>query len=310
MDKNSSLKSQYPILASQWDVEKNGDLTPDMVTTGSRKKVWWRCEKGHSWQALIVSRVSGCGCPICINRTVLPGYNDLATKNPSLAAQWHPFKNGDLTAEQVGTGYDKRVWWRCEHGHEWQATVNSRANHSAGCPICSNYMALSGYNDLEALFPEIAAQWHPTKNGILKPSDVVGGSNRNVWWQCHLGHEWRAKIVDRTRGTNKCPYCTNRKVLAGYNDLATTHPNIAAQWHPKLNGSLAPQEVTAGSARRIWWICPEGHVWRTAVYNRAGTVKQTGCPICTGNYKGKYRQEPHFRALNKQDTSGGDIQKL
>ena len=131
---------------------------------------------------------------------------------------------------------------------------------------------------------------HPTKNGSLTPQEIVAGSNRSVWWQCSLGHEWCAKVVDRTRGTNGCPYCANQKVLKGFNDLATTHPRIAAQWYPTLNGKLTPEMVTAGSTHKVWWICPEGHVWRTAVYNRAGRNKQTGCPVCAGNIRVKYRQ--------------------
>ena len=198
----------------------------------------------------------------------------------------------------------KKVWWQCEQGHAWQAAVSTRVKQGADCPVCSNYVALAGYNDLQTLYPAIAAQWHPTKNGPLTPSQVVAGSNRYVWWQCHLGHEWRAKVVDRTRGTNNCPYCAGQKVLAGFNDLATTHPEVAAQWHPELNGALTPQEVTAGSNRRIWWLCPEGHVWRTAVYNRTGRTKQTGCPVCAGNYKFTYRQKAYQEMLAAYHEQG------
>lgn len=285
----NDLASTHPALSAQWDQEKNFDLTPQMVTAGNSHKVWWRCEKGHSWQATIASRTSGCGCPVCANRKILPGFNDLATTQPALAAEWHPIKNGDLTPQKISYGYDKKVWWRCTNGHEWQAAPKTRVRMGAGCPICANDVAQAGYNDLTTLFPAVAAEWHPTKNGNLTPSQVVSGSHQTVWWRCSLGHEWRAEIVDRTRGTNGCPYCGNKKVLAGFNDLASIEPEIAAEWHPTLNGALTPETVTAGSNRKVWWLCPEGHVWRTAISNRTNAKKRTGCPVCAGNVSQKHR---------------------
>lgn len=198
-------------------------------------------------------------------------------------------KNGDLTPQKISYGYDKKVWWLCTNGHEWQAAPKTRVRMGAGCPICTNDVAQAGYNDLATLFPAVAAEWHPTKNGNLTPSQVVSGSHQTVWWRCSLGHEWRAEIVDRTRGTNGCPYCGNKKVLAGFNDLASIEPEIAAEWHPALNGALTPEMVTAGSNRKVWWICPEGHVWRTAISNRTNAKKRTGCPVCAGNVSQKHR---------------------
>ena len=184
----NDLASTHPALSAQWDQEKNFDLTPQMVTAGNSHKVWWRCEKGHSWQATIASRTSGCGCPVCANRKILPGFNDLATTHPALAAEWHPTKNGDLTPQKISYGYDKKVWWRCTNGHEWQAAPKTRVRMGAGCPICANDVAQAGYNDLTTLFPAVAAEWHPTKNGNLTPSQVVSGSHQTVWWRCSLGH--------------------------------------------------------------------------------------------------------------------------
>ena len=76
--------------------------------------------------------------------------------------------------------------------------------------------------------------------------------------------------------------------MAGFNDLATTHPKIAAQWHSGLNGQLTPQMVTAGSHKKVWWICVEDHVWKAVVYSRTGK-QQRGCPVCAGTVNGKRR---------------------
>lgn len=301
----NDLATTYPTLASEWDTEKNGTLTPQQVSAGSGIKVWWRCKKGHSWKAVIASRAGGCSCPVCANRIILPGFNDLATTHPVLAAEWNDERNGDLTPQRISYGYDKKVWWRCSLGHEWKATPISRIRMAAGCPICSGYAVQKGYNDLETLYPLIAAEWNYEKNDALTPDQVVAGSNRLVWWCCSLGHEWRAAIVDRTVGTNGCPYCSNRKVLAGFNDLATLEPEIAAQWHPTLNGELLPTQVTAGSSRRIWWFCSEGHVWRTSVANRTNAKKRTGCPVCAGNISKK--NALYYQKMAAQSNNCGHL---
>ena len=74
-------------LLAQWDTEKNKDMTPFTVSRGSHTKVWWRCEKGHEWQAAVKSRVENSGCPVCANRSIIIGENDLATTHPELAAE-------------------------------------------------------------------------------------------------------------------------------------------------------------------------------------------------------------------------------
>lgn len=133
------------------------------------------------------------------------------------------------------------------------------------------------------LFPVVAAQWHPTKNGVLQPSDVSAGSPRKCWWACPEGldHDWPANIESRTRAGTGCPFCANQRVSVT-NSLESVAPHIAAQWHPKRNGDLTPSDVVATSARRCWWVCDKGpdHEWVTAVRKRTGD--KTGCPCCAG----------------------------
>jgi hypothetical protein len=126
---------QHPDLVDEWHPTKNGNLTPFMVTSGSGKKVWWICSKGHEWDAAVYNRANGTGCPYCSGQRV-GKYNNLAIKNPELAKQWHPKKNGKLTPYDVTPGSGKKVWWKCEQGHTWKAIVNSR-NKGRGCPDCS-----------------------------------------------------------------------------------------------------------------------------------------------------------------------------
>ena len=124
-----------PILANEWNYEKNNGLTPVDVSPNSNKKVWWKCSKGHEWQAIIQSRNKGTGCPYCSGRYAIKGVNDLQTVNPALAKEWNYEKNNGLTPADVLPNSDKKVWWKCSNGHEWQATIGSR-NKGSGCPIC------------------------------------------------------------------------------------------------------------------------------------------------------------------------------
>lgn len=277
----NDLASQKPGLAAEWHPTWNVDCTPDKVSVGSHRLVWWRCERGHEWRASVKSRAgSGAGCPICANKALLPGENDLATTHPDLARQWHPTRNGKLTPRDLVAGTRRRVWWRCEAGHAWQAAVASRAN-GAGCPVCTGKKVMPGENDLASYKPELAAGWHPTRNGKLTPSDVTPSSNRKVWWLCPLGHEYQAVVSARAASGTDCPYCAGRRVLPGFNDLATLEPETAAEWHPTLNGALTPEMVTVGSHKKVWWECAAGHAWTAVVYSRVGRQK-TGCPICAG----------------------------
>lgn len=276
----NDLATKNPTLAAQWHPAKNGELKPEDVFPGSGKTVWWQCENGHEWKASVESRTNGKGCPYCGSRKLLPGFNDLASTNPGLAKEWHPVKNGELRPEQVFRGSQRRVWWQCENGHEWRATIASRAKTGCGCPVCAGKTVLPGCNDLLTTNPKIAAQWHPTKNDGLTPDRVHPHSVQSVWWQCEKGHEWKATVLSRVRQKSGCPICANKSILVGANDLATVAPELAAEWHPTKNGSLTPQQVGVGSHLRVWWQCAKGHEWRAQILARGNS--HSGCPVCAG----------------------------
>lgn len=135
--KEYCIRSRRAELLQQWHYTKNDGLTPDAVTCHSRQKVWWIDRLGHEWQQEIYSRTALCkGCPFCAGRDVLAGFNDLASTHPALSAQWDPEKNFDLTPQMVMAGNSRKVWWRCEKGHSWQASIASRAS-GCGCPVCA-----------------------------------------------------------------------------------------------------------------------------------------------------------------------------
>jgi len=262
-------------LAGQWHPTRNSGSALRTYTPGSSQRFWWRCELGHEWRAAIGGRVHGSGCPYCAHRGPDAATPDtcLAAVNPQLAAQWHPTRNDARTASDVLPWSSARVWWRCEHGHEWRMTV-SAGSSSRRCPFCSGRRA-SAENNLTITAPDIAAQWHPTRNSPLTAREVTSSSGRRIWWRCERGHEWRSPV--RVRRTGGCARCSRRRPSAEHN-LAAAAPQIAAQWHPDLNGERSPQAVAPRSHVRAWWRCARGHVWQATVVSR--TKSGSGCPVC------------------------------
>lgn len=274
------IENKQTHLLSQWQPEKNNGISPHDVSSGSHYMAWWRCEHGHEWQTSVFHRaVKGTGCPFCANRLPLPGVNTLADVYPELVSQWHPTKNEGLSPTDILPGTQRKVWWICEKGHEWEAGVRSRTR-GHGCPVCSNRVLRVGENDLASAAPELAAQWHPTKNGNLTPADVMVGTHRKIWWICEKGHEWQASVNARSN-CRGCPACDGKQVVPGENDLESNYPHIAAQWHSARNGALTPHDVTVYSNRKVWWICEKGHEY--TAYINARTQSNSGCPYCSGH---------------------------
>ena len=280
----NSLQTLFPEIASQWHPVKNGALTPSLITSGSRKKVWWKCTNGpdHEWKGTVANRTGlDRGCPACVGRQVSVT-NSLAALFPDVAAEWHPTKNGRLTPDEISAGNDEKVWWKCPAGpdHEWRAAVGSRTGNETGCPFCVG-LQVSVTNSLSARFPQIALQWHPTKNGSLSPDAITAGNPEKVWWKCPAGpdHEWRATVGHRTRGGG-CPACTGLQVSVT-NSLASLVPEVAAEWHPTRNGGLSPDKITSRNPKKVWWRCQisDEHDWQATVSNR--TRVGSGCPYCS-----------------------------
>lgn len=272
----NNLAEKRPDIAANWDYEVNYPLRPEDVRCSSKNKMAWVCSHGHRWDSPVYAQVAGRNCPYCTGRVASIGETDLSTVNPELAQEWHPTLNGTLTPQQVTAGSKKAVYWVCEKGHVWKATITDR-NRGFGCPYCDG-KKVDGSNSLATLCPDIAAQWHPTKNGKLNPNDVTPHSHKLVWWQCEEGHEWQARIDSRhERG---CPVCSNYVIVAGINDLATLTPRLAAEWHPSKNDSLTPEMVSCNTTKKAWWLCPVcGHAWEARISHRHNG---SGCPVCSG----------------------------
>ena len=343
----NDLMTIKPDIAAQWHPTKNGKNKASDVIAGTDKTVWWQCEKGHAWQARINNRINGNNCPICSGKKVLPGYNDLATVMPQVASEWHLTKNGYMTARSVTIGSNKKIWWQCDKGHEWQTTVSHRCLRGTKCPVCfgesktsfpeqaiffylrqvteayNRYM-LDNHTEIDIYLPIFkigieydGAYFHEgeksalrekrkyeslNKHGIslIRVREIAEPNKENTIFSkpgandvelsqtikdlcMYLGRKINKSInidVDITRDRSKIyeQYILTEKE----HSLAVVNPKLAAEWHPTLNGSLLPQNVTAGSNKKVWWKCSEGHEWEAAIASRN---KGHNCSKCAKRSK-------------------------
>ena len=209
MQKHPPLTVTHSELCREWS-EKNFPFLPEDETAWSYSKVWWKGACGHEWTATITNRaLNQTGCPYCTGRAVLKGFNDFATVHPELAAEWSD-RNGSLLPDQVVSHSEKRVWWKCKYGHEWQTAVSTRLQNS--CPICAKAPLIPGVNDLAAQYPSIAAEWSERNVG-LRPDKIACYDSRQVWWRCSVcGEEYAAQTRTRTRNPDRpCPYCSGKR---------------------------------------------------------------------------------------------------
>ena len=237
---------------------------PREFTRNSGKKVNWKCKKGHKSKSTIDNRQKY-GCPFCSGKYPIVGETDLLTKYPEIAAEadgWNP--------EEYLPKSNQIKQWSCSIGHKFTTSIATRTDSRAtgtGCPYCSGRRVIPGETDLQTINPKIALEalgWDPR--------EISPGSDLKLKWICSLGHIWEAVVYSRNANSG-CPICANQKVLAGFNDLATTHPDLAIEaegWDPTT--------VTSGSSRLSFlWKCHLGHTWKSNVKNR---TKGQGCPTC------------------------------
>ena len=275
---NRHLIDVSPALVKEWDKEKNADLDVKTILATSEEIVWWKCEKGHEWQTKLVSRVKkDSACPYCVGHKAIIGVNDVATLYPELVAQFHPTKNGELKLSMFKESSAKKIWWRCEVGHEWEAVINTRTKRGYGCPVCSNQKIVSGINDLRTLFPKIAKEISITENEGINLDTLPSKGTQKIMWICPNGHHYEASIGKRTVRGDGCPYCSGKKPILGENDLGTIHPEIKKYWDEDMNGNIS--NYTRASGRIVSWKCENGHTWNNIISKQ---VNYNSCPYCDG----------------------------
>lgn len=218
-----------------------------------------------------------------------PG-GSLADLRPEVAAEWHPHKNGELTAFDVKPASAKSVWWCCIEGHEWVTKPQNRLRGER-CPTCSASQSAikratpSPDRSLFDLYPAVAAEWHPRRNGAVTSRDVNPGSKTKRWWRCGVcGFDWETDPDHRTRSKRGCPKCGRKRISESRSapkpgrSFGDVNPHLVDEWHPERNGTLTPFDCAPRSRRKVWWRCRFGHEWQALIAPRTIGV---GCPSCT-----------------------------
>lgn len=266
-------------LIAQLHPTLNEGLDTSKLFVGSSLKVWWKCQNhNHAYLAAVRHKVDGQGCAVCLGRQIVPGFNDFATLRPDIVHQFHPEKNCDLTPQNIGKNYKERVWWKCDLGHEFESRPVNRKD-AASCPVCSGRTLLKGFNDVESQYPHLVEAFITERNPGVKLDEIGKSYRQKLWWKAPCGHETHA-LISNCIPKIPCEYCIGRKVIPGFNDIATTHPEIISHWHPTKNLPLTPQSITKASKTKIWWICEKGHEDLILPSNKISIGNR--CSFCDG----------------------------
>lgn len=300
------ISETHPDLVEEWHPTLNGEQTPDTISSGINHKVWWICPQGHDYEMSPNNRCKGSSCGIChrqhYNKSKPKGDRNeksLVEHYPELVKEWDHDKN-KLSPSRYSYGSNLKVWWVCSKvaEHKWEEKIHNRVYNNCGCPYCSG-QRFTSERSLASRFPHLLEQWHPTKNGDLKPKEIWGSTKKvMVWWRCKVAadHEWRSSVDMRSKKKGKCPFCDGKRVCES-NCLQTTHPKLCKEWHKEKNGKLTPSDITYGSTKKVWWKCSKkGHEWQAILSNRS---KGIGCPFCL-EYKG---EEAIVKVLSKMNIS-------
>ncbi len=216
--KEESFASKYSNILKEWDY-KNNNKDPYELTENSNYRASWICknDSSHRWKSQIYSRTkNGTGCKKCsyFNKTKRRKNNLLIDTHPNVAKQWYAKDNsGDLT--KVTYGSAKVYSWQCEKDkkHIWKSSVTNRTNKDHGCPYCNGHK-VHGANTLRNNRPDLAKEWHPTKNlkSGLTPDNTSRASGKKVWWQCSQSssHIWEATVQNRNLLNSGCPDCQKK----------------------------------------------------------------------------------------------------
>lgn len=273
-----SLFDAYPELLGELEkTESLGELGP--IYAGSQVKLTWKCKLGHVYQASAESRSRGSGCLYCSNQKVLKGFNDMATTHPELAKYLDPVKTG-ATAEEVSGGSGAHFWWLCDKGHSTRATADSRKSNPSRCSVCTNKKVITGINDMATTHPDLAKEFDLEKNFPLTPQTINSGTRKVLWWLCPKGHSYDVDGMHRVTQGAGCPYCSNKRILAGFNDMATLAPQLLSHFHYEKNHPRTPENLAYRTNYKLWWICELGHEYQAKPGNRL-QEGGLGCPVCS-----------------------------
>lgn len=281
------------LLRNEYDYTKNPikDIN-NIILMDKKIKYYWLCPLGHSYEMTMNKRYYyKYNCLICSGKIVLPGYNDLESQNPDVLQYWDYEKN-DIAPNEITATSGKKAWWKCEKGHSYESKIASKNNknfRNTGCPYCTMQRRIPGENDLFTVYPNLKEYWDYEKNNGIDTTTLALNTMKKYYWICENGHSDIRSISSLvSTGKYLCNYCNNNKIISGYNDVATTHPNVIKEWNYNKN-TISPQNITYGNNKKIYWICSNNHEWISILKDKIRY--QNKCRICSNNGTSKSEKE-------------------
>lgn len=299
----NNFESKYPDFAKYWHTTLNGDLLPSEISPNSNKNYWWTCEANHAYQRSADKQVrSTASCPVCNGRRLARGVNGIKTKYPLIADEWDYDYNAPDKPEDFTFASSQRKGWKCNIcGHKWIATIKSRCKDGHGCPVCARKKVWEKrFENIELGITDkkLLDEWDYELNE-KGPECYTPQSSAIVNWHCKkCGYRYKAKISNKANG-RKCACCQRKTVVSGVNDLATTHPKIAAEWDYERNGDLKPEDFLAGTRSKVYWRCPKGHSYEASINHRTTPGRETNCPKCVEGRQTSFAEQAVFYYVKK-----------
>lgn len=296
---DNNLAVLHPNLMKSWDFERNSHLTPEELVPGSHKKVYWKCDKGHSWKAVIKSRaLLGVGCPKCagISKEV-PAEQSLSKLRPDFHEIWDEEKNSK-SLKQLRPGSALKAHFKGNCGHFWKEKISNQSRYEGDghCPYCNGRKPFPE-NNLGSHHDLLVSEWNFSENEG-RPEDYLPGSHAQINWVCKKhGHKFKKSIRERAVKGHNCPFCSNKQV-SEQNNLATKNPEVLELWHEEKNVA-PPESFLPGSHTRVWWKCSRGHEWKTSIKSVA---KGSRCPKCSNQ-----TSKPEIRIFCELKTIFGEL---
>ncbi len=260
--KEWALKNDTSLLEA-WDYEKNIDIDIEKVGYKSSKVAIWICPKGHHYPAMISKKVIGHRCIYCTNRALLKGYNDLQTMYPDIAREWD-YGNNDRNPSDIKACENYVAHWKCQLcGYSWKTNVKNRIYNNTGCPKCSKEKSIENRRNiqvaktggLERNYPLLFADWDYELNKEVNPYSVNLRDKRKFWWKCREEeHSYEATISHRI-SNEACVYCSNSKLLIGFNDVRTKKEYVIDEWDYEKNSILPENLIYTDRKNKVHWKC-------------------------------------------------------
>lgn len=278
---DNNIVKLYPDIIKWWDKVKNFPDNPEDFTIGSPHKAYFKCPDCGLVVHIRISdafKVDENGvpaifrCSSCLGTRAIPGVNSLKVLYPEIADSCISNVNTDNILPDAESRYE----WKCKIcGGTWFGIVKDVvAGHS--CPYCDGRQALKDYNDLATTHPDLAKEWSP--NNERNVDTVLKSFTTPYLWICATCKgEYSYSVAEREVGDNACPYCDGRQALKGFNDLATTHPDLAEEWSPNNKRSI--HTVLKSLTAPFLWVCPtcKGEYSCSVAKRKAG---DSACPYC------------------------------